>query len=358
MQKKRILALRELMKKDSLDAVLITSYENYRYFSGFSGSNCALVITQDALYALTDGRYTVQIHSQTEGFDITVITRPMTAHIGELLASLAPRETGFEAENLTAAAFEKIKQSAGEDFSCSPIDSSLEAIRAVKDEAEIACIRRAASIADAAFEKTCASLSVGTTERGSAAFLEYNMSLLGSEGAAFSTIAASDVRGAMPHASAEDILIPENCLITYDFGAKCGGYCSDITRTVHFGKPKDDLSKLWELVFDVQQKCVKKVRAGVSCRELDSLARELFARENMEEYFTHSLGHGVGLAIHEAPTLGRRSEVVLSENMVVTIEPGLYIERLGGVRIEDTVVVTKDGCEVLTHSPHRTDIKL
>lgn len=358
MQKRRIPALREEMRKSSLDAVLITSYENYRYFSGFSGSNCALIITDDKLFALTDGRYDVQIRTQTDGYDITIISRPMMQHVGEILASLSSGTIGFEAESLTAAAFNKIKSFAGEDFTFSPVDASLETIRSIKDDDEIAHIRRAAKIADSAFLRMCDSLSRGTTERAAAALLEYNMSLSGSEGAAFSTIAASDVRGAMPHASAENIEIPDNCLITFDFGAKCGGYCSDITRTLHIGNPKGELESLWKLVFDVQQKCLSEVRSGVSCRELDALAREMFARENMEQYFTHSLGHGVGLAIHESPTLSKRSEEILAENMIVTIEPGLYIEGLGGVRIEDMVAVTKDGCEVLTHAPHRINIKL
>ncbi len=358
MLNKRILALREKLREKKLSATLITSYENYRYFSGFSGSNCALIITLDKLYALTDGRYDVQIRSQTEGFEITVISRPMAEHIGEILSSLDSSSVGFEAQNITAASFEKIKDYVGGKLSFVPFDSSLEAIRAVKDEAEIASVRKAAKIADDAFGAMCKAISKGMTERECAALLEYEMARRGGEKAAFSTIAASGVRGAMPHASAEATPIPENCLMTFDFGAVINGYCSDITRTVHIGKPSDELCRIWDIVFEVQQKCLSEVRAGISCRELDELARELFAKEDMDKYFTHSLGHGVGLAIHESPTLSRRSDEILSENMIVTIEPGLYIEGLGGVRIEDSVVVTKNGCEVLTHAPHKINIRL
>ncbi len=358
MTTKRILALREKMTELSLDATLITSFENYRYFSGFSGSNCVLIITQDKLFALTDGRYDVQIRLQTSGFDITVITNPMNTHITEILSSLPLTRIGFEAQNMTALSFEKIKGALGDKISFVPVDSSLEEIRAVKDADEIECIRRAAKIADDAFSAMLQKLKKGTTEKQCAALLEYEMAMHGSEKAAFSTIAASSVRGAMPHASAEAIEIPDNCLMTFDFGAVSGGYCSDITRTIHIGNPSDELCRIWDIVFEVQQKCLSEVRAGISCRELDELARELFAEHDMEKYFTHSLGHGVGLAIHEAPTLSKRSETVLSENMIVTIEPGLYIEGLGGVRIEDSVVVTRDGCEILTHSPYKININL
>ncbi len=356
MFEKRISALREKLSENSLSAYLVTSYENYRYFSGFSGSNCTLIITHDKLFALTDGRYDVQIRSQADGFDITVISRPMADHIGDILGSLAPMSVGYEAMSITDFELTNIKNASGDDVTfvaCTDLGSD---IRAVKDEAEIACIRRAAKIADEAFVKMCTSLSKGMTERGAAALLDYNMSLLGSEGAAFSTIAASDLRGAMPHAEADNVEIPENCLMTFDFGAKANGYRSDITRTIHIGNPKRDLCDLWELVFEVQQKCLRSVKAGIPCREIDALARELFAKEGMDKYFTHSLGHGVGLAVHESPTLSRRSNEILCKNMIVTIEPGLYIEGLGGVRIEDSVVVTKDGCEILTHAPYRMNI--
>ena len=356
MLKKRISALREKLSENSLSAYLVTSYENYRYFSNFSGSNCTLIITRDKLFALTDGRYDVQIRSQADGFDITVISRPMSEHVGEILKSLAPLEIGYETRSITDFELRNIKSASGDGVTFVPCRDFGSEIRAVKDEREIACIRRAAKIAGEAFVNMCASLSKGMTERGAAALLNYNMSLLGSEGAAFSTIAASGLRGAMPHAEAENIEIPDNCLMTFDFGATSGGYRSDITRTVHIRNPKKDLCDLWELVFEVQQKCLKEVKAGISCRDIDELARELFAKEGMDKYFTHSLGHGVGLAVHESPTLSKRSDEALCENMIVTIEPGLYIEGLGGVRIEDSIVVTKSGFEVLTHAPYRMNI--
>ena len=179
-----------------------------------------------------------------------------------------------------------------------------------------------------------------------------------SQKAAFPTIAASGIRSALPHAEPTDEAISDNSLFTLDFGATIGGYCSDITRTLTVGAPCHELLSLWELVYEVQQKCIEKVTPGMRASELDEYQRALFADCGMEKYVMHSLGHGVGLAIHEAPTVSRRSDTVLRENMVITIEPGLYIENLGGVRIEDTVLIGRTGAEVLTRAPHHINIKL
>ncbi len=358
MTEARINLLREKLQEKSLSAYLITSYENYRYFSGFSGSNCALIITPKECFAFTDGRYDVQIHSQTKGFEITIISKAMHQHIGECLSSLSPVSVGYETRHISDFELRNIKEFSDDSISFVPCPDFGEDIRIIKDSSEISLIRRAARCADEAFSVLCKKLSRGMTEKHAAALLEYEMALRDSEGAAFATIAASDLRGAMPHAEAEDVKIPTDCLMTFDFGAVCGGYRSDITRTIHIGNPKKELLDLWELVFEVQQKCVSAVRAGIYCRELDAIARRLFADCGMDKYFTHALGHGVGLAVHEAPTLSSRSNAVLQENMLVTIEPGLYIEGLGGVRIEDTVLVTKDGAEIITLSPHKISVSI
>ncbi|MBR5543690.1 MAG: aminopeptidase P family protein [Oscillospiraceae bacterium] len=357
MTKKRIEALRGKLFEKSLDAYLVTSYENYRYFSGFSGSNCTLIITKAEAFAITDGRYTVQIKTQTRGFDITIAERTMAEHIAEILKKTGAHSVGYETHKITDFSLRTIKENSP---FCEfvPCPDFGEEIRMVKDESEIASIKAAADIADRAFEKLSKSLSRGMTEREAAAYLDYQMLLGKSEGAAFDTIAASGLRGSMPHAQATNEEISENCLMTFDFGATVSGYKSDITRTVHIGNPGKELLSLFDAVLNVQQKCVRKVATGISAKELDLFARELFAKDGLDKYFTHSLGHGVGLAVHEAPTLSRRSDTVLSEGMVITIEPGLYVEGLGGVRIEDSVVVTSGGCDVLTRSPHRINISL
>ncbi len=355
MTKKRIESLREKFTLDSLDAILITSYENYRYFSGFTGSNCALIITKNECFALTDGRYDIQIREQTSGFGITVITRPMHEHIAELLASGA--RVGFETHKMTDFELRKLKEAAP-NVEFVPCPDYGEEIRSIKDKGEIDAIARAVRCSDLAFEAIIGKLHRGMTEREAAALLEYEMARRGSRAPAFETIAASGIRGAMPHAEPQDIEIPDNCLMTFDFGATVDGYMSDITRTIHIGDPKRELCDLWELVFEVQQKCISEARAGMTCRELDEYQHSLFEARGMDKYIMHSLGHGVGLAIHEAPTVSKRSETVLSENMIITIEPGLYIKDIGGVRIEDTVLITRDGAQAITRAPHRVGVRL
>lgn len=351
----RIKRLREKMTEEKLSAYIITSYENYRYFSGFTGSNCALVILKDACFALTDGRYDIQIREQAPGFSHVIISRSMHEHIAELIPCGA--RVGYETHTITDFMLRNIK-SQSENAEFVPCPDFGEEIRAVKDDGEITAIRRAVNCSDEALTSLIPQITRGMTERQAAALLEYEMAKRGSEKAAFSTIAASGLHSALPHAEPMNKEIADNCLFTLDFGATINGYCSDITRTLIIGNPARELTELWELVFDVQQKCIQRVTPGMRASELDEYQRSLFADCGMEKYVMHSLGHGVGLAIHEAPTVSRRSDTILQKNMVITIEPGLYIENLGGVRIEDTVLVTADGAEVLTKAPHRINIKL
>lgn len=351
----RISKLREKMSELTLDAFLITSYENYRYFSGFTGSNCALIITKNACFALTDGRYDIQIREQTKGLDIVIISRTMHEHIAGVLSVC--RRVGYETQKITDFELRNLK-SVCDGIEFVPCPDFGEEIRMVKDEREICAVRRAVKCSDNAFASFIKNIKRGITEREAAALLEYEMARCGSRAPAFDTIAASGLRSAMPHAEPTDIQIEDNSLMTFDFGAKVCGYMSDITRTLHIGTPPKELASLWELVFEVQQKCLAHARPGMRARELDEYQRSLFAEQGMDKYIMHSLGHGVGLAIHEAPTVSKRSETVLSENMIITIEPGLYIKDLGGVRIEDTVLVTKNGAEALTQSPYRINITL
>lgn len=343
------------MAKEKLSAFIVTSYENYRYFSGFTGSNCALVILKDDCFALTDGRYDIQIRKQSPGFSHVIISRSMHEHIAELIPCGA--RVGYETHTITDFMLRNIK-SCAENAEFIPCPDFGEEIRAVKDEGEIASVRRAVNCSDEAFTSLIPQITRGMTERQAAALLEYEMAKRGSEKAAFNTIAASGVHSALPHAEPMSGEIADNSLFTLDFGATIDGYCSDITRTLIVGNPSSELTSLWELVFDVQQKCIAKITPGMRASELDEYQRSLFAGHGMEKYVMHSLGHGVGLAIHEAPTVSRRSDTILQKNMIITIEPGLYIENLGGVRIEDTVLITASGAESLTKAPHCVDIKL
>ncbi|MBQ4544506.1 MAG: aminopeptidase P family protein [Oscillospiraceae bacterium] len=355
--KKRIARLRDKMRELSLDAYLVTSYENYRYFSGFCGSNCTLIIGGDTCFALTDGRYDIQIKEQTDGFETVIISRPMHEHIAEILSENFFLRVGYETHKMTDFELRNLKAASG-DTEYVPCDDFGEEIRSIKDKGEIDAIRRAVRCSDDAFAAFVKTVSRGMTEREAAARLEYEMALRGSRAAAFDTIAASGIRSAMPHAEPSASPIEDNCLMTFDFGATVNGYMSDITRTVHIGTPSKQLCELWELVFDVQQKCIARIQCGMRASELDEYQCSLFAASGMEKYIMHSLGHGVGLAIHEAPTVSRRSHATLSENMIITVEPGLYIKDVGGCRIEDTVLITKNGGVALTQSPHRINITL
>ncbi len=357
MIKERIRKLLCKMQNEGLDAFVISSYENYRYFSGFSGSNCTLIISKNSLFALTDGRYDIQIRNQAKDYSPVIISRPMTSHVAEILKDCKFSRVGYETDKVTDSYIRKLREEISV-IELVPCPDFGEEIRSVKDDGEIALIRRAVKCSDNAFAALIPQIKRGMTEREAAALLEYEMAKRQSKSPAFETIAASGIRGSMPHAEPQDIEIPENCLMTFDFGATVDGYMSDITRTIHIGKPEAELLNLWDIVFEVQQKCVKYAKPGITCRELDEYQRSLFEEKGLSKYIMHSLGHGVGLAIHEAPTVSKRSETILSKNMIITVEPGLYVEGLGGVRIEDTVLITDNGAEALTQSPHRINIKI
>ncbi len=353
----RIKKLRSKLSEYNADAFLITSYENYRYFSGFTGSNCNLIIGSNFCVAITDGRYDIQIKNQSPDYEIIIALEGMSAAVAEVLKKKNIRAVGYETEKITDSLLRTYKNTA-EGCEFIPVPDIGAKLRAVKDEAEISLIRNAVKCSDDAFCALVSNLSMGMTEREAAALLEYEMAKRGSSHPAFDTIAASGIRSSMPHATPQDIEIPNNCLMTFDFGATVSGYMSDITRTVHIGTPSKELCELWDIVFDVQQKCISHIRCGMSARELDEYQRSLFAQNGMDRYIMHSLGHGVGLAIHELPTVSRRSDATLCKNMIITVEPGLYIEGLGGVRIEDTVLVSDNGGIALTKALHRINITL
>ena len=351
----RIRNLRAELKKNNLFGMLVSSYENYRYFSGFTGSNCTLIITENDAVLITDGRYTEQAKAQAPAFEIISKQGTQSALIRDVLSTHCGKRIGYETMKMTDYSLSKLKDVLP-DINWVPVPDFALSDRAVKDAAELSNIKKAVEIADKALEKLIPQIKDGMTEREIAALLEYNMATLGSEKCAFDTIVASGVRSSMPHASPTDKKISRGDLITIDFGACVGGYMSDITRTLWFGEPNDELKKIYFAVKDVQDACVKKIAPGVSAKEIDAFQREEFEKLGLSQYICHSLGHGVGLEIHEAPTLSRLSEEILKPGMVVTVEPGLYVPGVGGVRIEDTVLVRDNGYEVLTQSPHHIEI--
>ncbi len=351
----RIDALRAEFRNLGISAMLVSSYENYRYFSGFTGSNCSLIISENDLILITDGRYTEQAKIQAPDFTVISKQGAHTQLIAEALSPFNGQNIGYETAKMSDFTFTKLK-SALPDIIWRPIPDFALAQRAIKDEFELFCIKKAVKIADDALSKLIPEIKEGMTERQIAALLEYNMASLGSEKCAFDTIVASGVRSSMPHAVPTDKKIEQGDLITIDFGACFGGYMSDITRTLWLGEPTEQLKELYFAVAKVQQSCVEKIAPGMCASDIDAFQRAEFEKLCLSDYICHSLGHGVGLEIHEAPTLSRLGSEILVPGMIVTVEPGLYIPGVGGVRIEDTVLVTENGFEVLTQSPHHIAI--
>lgn len=347
----RLSALRNSLKEQSLFAMLVTSYENYRYFSGFTGSNCTLVITECDAILITDGRYTEQARLQAPEFEIISKQGTQTSLISEVLSTYCGKNVGYETMKVSDYTLGKLKEACPKINWC-PVPNFALSARSVKDGFELEHIKKAVAVADEALGLLIPQIKEGMTEREVAALLEYNMASLGSEKCAFDTIVASGVRSSLPHASPTDKKIERGDLITLDFGACVNGYMSDITRTIWLGEPSEELKKIYFAVKEVQNSCVRKIAPGTATKEIDAYQRAEFEKLNLSQYMCHSLGHGVGLEIHESPTLSRLSDEILKPGMVVTVEPGLYIPGVGGVRIEDTVLVTESGFEVLTQSPH------
>ena len=318
-------------------------------FSGFRGDSSALLIGKNIRKLITDGRYLEQAITQAKNFTLVEQTEGLYKKIVEEIKISGCKKIGIEGLVMTVAEHNYLnKELDGVEFKSIALDT----LRQVKDAAEISQIRVACEIADDAFKKILTVIKPGIREIEVAADLEYFMRRLGSEEAAFLTIVASGWRGSLPHGTATDKKICAGELVTLDFGATYGGYRSDMTRTICVGRASDDQKKIYNLVLDAQLYGLEIITAGKGGVELDAAVRDRLTNAGYGDYFVHGLGHGVGLEIHEEPRLSKRSKCEqLPPNMIVTDEPGLYIENFGGVRIEDTVLVTSGKAESLTHSP-------
>jgi Xaa-Pro aminopeptidase len=368
----RVERLRELMAKPQtpikegeeaappVDALVVSHLENARYLTGFSGSNALAVVTQYEAVFLTDSRYAIQAAAEVPGWE-QVILPPgaimSDAAVGVLRDLDLPPRIGFEADQLTVSAYEAIRKALGDGAAASlvPRMGLVEGVRQVKDAEEIVAIRRAVAVADACFDHVRAVARPGMTELALAWEMEKFMRERGASRLAFDTIAGSGPNSALIHGHPTDRVLgasgePE--LLLCDWGCVVDGYCSDITRTLVVGGEPDARQRdLYSLVLHVQLACLDAIRPGVLGKAVDALARDLFGQAGFGEAFAHSLGHSFGRYIHEPPQLGKRGETPLEPGMVLTVEPGVYLEGFGGVRIEDAVLVTETGCEVLTQSP-------
>ncbi|MCR4397419.1 MAG: Xaa-Pro peptidase family protein [Firmicutes bacterium] len=350
MSEERLSRVRESLGARGLDGILLSGYENCLYVSGFTGEG-HLVITGDAAFVLTDSRYYEQAGGEAPAFEL--VETPGSVHevLPELVRGKGIRRLGFERDIITHGQFLEMSQALGTS-GCDlvPTRGLVERMREVKSDAEAGEIRRACGIMVRAFQNLLPKIRPGVTEYDLAVEIEFEVRRLGADRIGFPAIVASGKRGSLPHARPTLKEIRAGEMVTVDFGAFVGPYCADMTRTVAVGDPEPKLVEIYEVVRNAQEAAVAGVRPGMSLREADSIARESIARAGYGQYFGHGLGHGIGLRIHESPRLSPRApeDGVVREGMTVTVEPGIYVPGLGGVRIEDSVRVCSDGVEVFT----------
>ena len=337
-----------VIRDKGLDALLVTHLPNVRYLSGFTGSAGLLVVGPKRPVFFTDGRYTGQARDQVERARVITVKRTVMEALAEWLLDNNLRRVGIESDHMTVATRARLAKQLRGQVRLRNTSGWVERERMVKDADELALIRRAVNLGAELLDVAVDTIRPGATELEVAAQLEYEARKRGAEAMSFETIIAAGERSALPHGRATAAAIPERGFVVLDFGVILGGYCSDMTRTVRVGKMSDADEKLYNSVRHSQQAATEAVHAGAVAGNVDAAARRVLTRAGFGKYFSHSTGHGVGLEIHEAPRLGRGQTEPLQPGMVVTIEPGAYIPGCGGVRIEDMVVVTPDGCEVLT----------
>lgn len=345
-----------ILEKLNLDGILLTDYFNKRYFTGFTGTTGQALITKEKKYFYSDFRYIEQAILQTKpyGFDFCRIERRAIDHIIEGVKKHNVKRLGFDDLSMSYADYQMYKK-AFEGVTLVPCGEELLNARQIKTEKEIEYLRKAAHITDIAFSETLKIIKEGITEKEIAAHLEYMQRLNGAEDKSFETIVASGHRSSMPHGVASDKKIKRNEFITMDFGCFYNGYASDMTRTIFFGDKESitpEQKRIYDLVYEGQSMGIEMLAPGVVGSSVDLAVRDFFKKNgDMDKYFGHSLGHSFGLEVHEPPYCSRVCNDKLQENMVMTVEPGIYIENFCGVRIEDDILITKDGHERLTKSP-------
>jgi Xaa-Pro aminopeptidase len=348
-------ALQSALSSHRLDALLITHLPNILYLCGFSGSAGALILSEDKSVFFTDGRYTTQAHSEVKGAKIVIGRKAPLAAAADWLATNSGKRRragsvrlGMEGEHLSVAARTRLVAALPSNIRVREAPDLVERARMVKDAHEISRIREAVLLAAGLFDVTLETIRPGAKETDVAAAMEFVARERGAAAMSFSTIIASGKRSALPHGRASTTPIAARGFVVCDFGVILADYCSDMTRTVHVGRSSSAERGAYQAVKDAQQAALDAVRPGISVADVDLAARKSLKNSGLARYFTHSTGHGVGLEIHEAPRVGAGQSEVLRPGMVITIEPGIYLPGQWGVRIEDMVVVTEHGCEVLT----------
>lgn len=349
-------ALRRKLTRAGLSGLLVTHLPDLRYLCGFTGSSAALAVTRRSARMFTDGRYTAQAEDEVQAAQVEIVARgPDTAAVQWLAAQPGVEIAGFDPSWTTVAELQRLREALPARLRKSfltPLAAPIvENLRLIKDEDELRIMSEAALMGCRLFEQLLGFLRPGLREIEVAAELEHQARLLGAEAMSFDTIVASGPRSALPHGRATSARLPRRGFLTLDFGIIHDGYCSDMTRTVCFGKPRPKERNAYHAVLQAQEAGVAAVGAGASCGDVDEAARSVLRNAGLAEAFSHSTGHGVGLEIHEAPRLGAGQTARLQAGMVVTIEPGIYLPGEFGIRIEDMVAVTRNGGQVLTPTP-------
>lgn len=349
-EQRRVSRLRAVMASGDIAALLVTQRENVRYLSGFTGSAGFVLVTARRIYLVTDFRYKLQARNETRGVVLVIQKRDWATALKETATRSGITTLWFDESSLTV---DRIRKLRGLGLVLKGKKDLVAELRRIKDGRELACLRTAVRRAEGAFLELRKHIKPGITERELGLRLEYLMRENGARRSAFDIIVASGRNGAMPHASVTNRRIKKGDLVTIDFGAEADGYFSDITRTICIGPPSPRQREIHDLVYRAQQAAIEQARPGVPCSSVDEAARSLISKAGHGKQFGHAAGHGIGLMVHEGPTLSRLSKDRVEEGMVFTVEPGIYIPGWGGVRIEDMVVATRGGVRLLTSLPRR-----
>jgi Xaa-Pro aminopeptidase len=346
----RLEYIKEQFNELHIDSFLIKNLANIRYLTGFSGSAGNVLITKDKNYFISDFRYKTQSANEVDNnFEIIIYVQNSLSFLKDLIERHGLRNIGFESNFMTFNDVLGLKEEF-KDTEFIPVDSIVEKIVMVKNEKEILATKKAVEITDRTFSELLNIIKPGITEREVSAHISFLQKMYGADGDSFDAIVASGERGAFPHARPTDKKITTGELVTLDFGCTVEGMKSDMTRTIGIGEISDECKNIYSIVKEAQQRALDKVKAGMSTKLIDSVARDFIKEKGFGNNFGHGLGHGVGYDIHEKPALNERTDYILQVNNIITIEPGIYVEGTGGVRIEDDVIVTEDGCEILNKS--------
>lgn len=352
---KRIEKLRTAIEANACDAYVSVCPANNQYLSGFTGTTASLVVTSDRAVFLNDFRYTEQVSQEVTGFETYEVKGDIVQRTGERLSEMGVKAAAFEPAYFTVDELNRLQKAYSGDLN--QIENVVANLRRTKYSAEVDAIRSASQLAEGAMLDLVAGLREGVSERELAAQFEYQFKIRGASGVSFDPIVLFGPRSSLPHGQPGDTRLKNGDIVLLDFGCRKSGYCSDLTRTFAFGTmPEDWFQEIYELTLRAQTSALEALKPGVGCREVDAIARNIISEGGFGDYFGHGLGHGVGIEIHEGPRLNTESEAVLEAGMVVTVEPGIYLPGRGGVRIEDLVVITDDGCEVFTTSSKALEV--